>query len=58
MQRPPRGFTDRLIDRQMWIGIGWVGIVMAAVTLAALDLRLPGGVERSVQEWNVNYGDL
>jgi P-type Ca2+ transporter type 2C len=43
MQRPPRGFTDRVIDRQMWIGIGWVGIVMAAVTLAALDLRLPGG---------------
>jgi P-type Ca2+ transporter type 2C len=43
MQRPPRGFTDRVIDRSMWIGIGWVGIVMAAVTLAALDMRLPGG---------------
>ncbi len=44
MQRPPRRFTDRVIDRRMWIGIAWVGMVMAAVTLAALDLRLPGGL--------------
>jgi magnesium-transporting ATPase (P-type) len=28
----------------MWLGIGWVGLVMAVVTLAALDLRLAGGV--------------
>jgi P-type Ca2+ transporter type 2C len=28
----------------MWIGIAWVGMVMAAVTLAALDMRLPGGL--------------
>jgi magnesium-transporting ATPase (P-type) len=28
----------------MWVGILWVGFVMAVVTLAALDLRLPGGV--------------
>jgi P-type Ca2+ transporter type 2C len=44
MQRPPRALTDRIIDRQMWIGIGWVGIVMAAVTLAALDIGLAGGL--------------
>jgi P-type Ca2+ transporter type 2C len=44
MQRPPRRYTDRVIDRRMWIGIVFVGAVMAAVTLAALDLRLPGGV--------------
>jgi P-type Ca2+ transporter type 2C len=44
MQRPPRHITDRVIDRSMWIGIAWVGMVMAAVTLAALDLRLPGGL--------------
>ena len=44
MQRPPRKLTDRVIDRQMWIGIVWVGLVMAAVTLAALDLRLAGGL--------------
>jgi magnesium-transporting ATPase (P-type) len=28
----------------MWIGIFWVGLVMAIVTLLALDLRLPGGL--------------
>ena len=28
----------------MWVGILWVGAVMAVVTLIALDLRLPGGV--------------
>src|SRR5204863_8817402 len=44
MQRPPRRLTDRVIDREMWIGIFWVGFVTAVVTLAALDLRLPGGM--------------
>jgi len=44
MLRPPRRMTDRVIDGEMWWGIAWVGIVMAAVTLAALDLRLDGGV--------------
>lgn len=44
MQRPPRRITDRVIDREMWLGIVWVGSVMAAVTLAALDLRLAGGI--------------
>lgn len=28
----------------MWLGIVWVGVVMAVVTLVALDLRLPGGI--------------
>jgi magnesium-transporting ATPase (P-type) len=44
MQRPPRKLTDRVIDAEMWLGIVWVGLVMAIVTLAALDLRLPGGL--------------
>jgi len=44
MHRSPRRLTDRVIDREMWTGILWVGAVMAAVTLLALDLRLPGGV--------------
>ena len=44
MRRPPRGLTDRVIDAKMWIGIVWVGAVMAIVTLVALDLRLPGGI--------------
>ncbi len=44
MRRPPRQATDRVIDAQMWVGILWVGAVMAVVTLLALDLRLPGGL--------------
>ena len=31
------------------IGILWVGVVMAVVTLLALDLRLPGGVSRGLR---------
>jgi P-type Ca2+ transporter type 2C len=44
MERPPRRLTHRVIDAEMWFGIFWVGVVMAAVTLVALDLRLPGGL--------------
>jgi magnesium-transporting ATPase (P-type) len=44
MRRRPRGLGDRVIDRDMWIGIVYVGLVMAVVTLAALDLRLEGGL--------------
>ncbi|HEY8524966.1 MAG TPA: cation-translocating P-type ATPase [Acidimicrobiales bacterium] len=44
MERPPRRLTDRVIDAEMQIGIGFVGVVMAVVTLVALDSRLPGGL--------------
>ena len=44
MRRSPRRLTDRVIDAEMWVGILWVGAVMAVVTLLALDLRLPGGI--------------
>ncbi|HEX2706439.1 MAG TPA: cation-translocating P-type ATPase, partial [Solirubrobacterales bacterium] len=44
MRQPPRRLSDRVIDREMWLGILWVGLVMAAVTLAALDLGLSGGL--------------
>lgn len=43
MRRAPRRPGDRVIDRPMWIGITWVGLVMALVTLVALDARLDGG---------------
>lgn len=43
MRRRPRALTDRAIDRLMWAGVLWVGLVMAIVTLIALDLRLEGG---------------
>ncbi|MGZ9276719.1 MAG: cation-translocating P-type ATPase [Candidatus Limnocylindrales bacterium] len=44
MHRPPRRPTDRIIDARMWVGILWIGLVMAVVTLMALDLRLAGGL--------------
>jgi potassium/sodium efflux P-type ATPase len=44
MERLPRRLSDRVIDREMWLGILWVGFVMAVVTLLALDLSLPGGL--------------
>jgi Ca2+-transporting ATPase len=44
MRRSPRRLGDRVIDAEMWFGIFWVGFVMAAVTLVALDLRLAGGL--------------
>ena len=45
MERPPRRLSDRVIDGRMWFGIFWVGLVMAVVTLVALDLRLGGLIE-------------
>ena len=44
MRRPPRRPTDRIVDADMWGGILAVGLVMAVVTLLALDLRLSGGL--------------
>ena len=44
MAHAPRRLTDRVIDAEMWFGIVFVGLVMALVTLAALDLRLDGGL--------------
>ncbi|MEO8510538.1 MAG: cation-translocating P-type ATPase [Chloroflexota bacterium] len=44
MRHPPRGVTDRVIDRAMQLDVLFVGIVMAAVTLLAIDLYLPGGL--------------
>lgn len=44
MDRRPRRLSERIVDRRMQVGIGLVGLTMAAVTLLMLDLRLPGGV--------------
>nr|NLI50021.1 cation-translocating P-type ATPase [Propionibacterium sp.] len=44
MVRPPRRRDARLLDRATWLSIGWVGLVMGAVSLLALDLHLPGGL--------------
>ncbi|HEX2883740.1 MAG TPA: cation-translocating P-type ATPase, partial [Candidatus Limnocylindria bacterium] len=44
MRRPPRRLTDRVIDRDMQVGVVFVGSVMALATLLTLDLFLPGGL--------------
>ena len=44
MARPPRRMSERIIDRDMWLGILTIGLVMAVVTLLTMDIFLPGGV--------------
>jgi Ca2+-transporting ATPase len=44
MTRPPRPQGEGIITRRMWTGIFFVGAVMAAGTLLALDASLPGGL--------------
>jgi magnesium-transporting ATPase (P-type) len=44
MSRRPRKLTDRVIDKEMWIDIIFVGIIMAAVTLIGMDMHLAGGL--------------
>jgi P-type Ca2+ transporter type 2C len=44
MRHPPRKLTDRVIDREMQLGVVFVGLVMALATLATIDLELPGGL--------------
>jgi P-type Ca2+ transporter type 2C len=44
MRHPPRKLSDRVIDREMQLGVLFVGLVMALATLAMIDLQLPGGL--------------
>jgi calcium-translocating P-type ATPase len=44
MRRRPRRLTDRVIDREMGLGVVLVGLVMAFATLFVVDLKLPGGL--------------
>lgn len=44
MARPPRRVSDRIIDRRLWTGILFIGLVMAAATLLTMDIFLPGGL--------------
>jgi magnesium-transporting ATPase (P-type) len=36
--------SERIIDREMWLGILATGFVMGVVTLLTMDIFLPGGV--------------
>jgi P-type Ca2+ transporter type 2C len=44
MRQPPRPPGSGVITRSMWLGIAFVGLVMAAGTLLVLDVSLPGGM--------------
>ena len=44
MTVPPRPADEGVITRRMWIGIVFVGVVMAVGTLFVLDASLPGGL--------------
>jgi P-type Ca2+ transporter type 2C len=44
MRRPPRTLRERVIDREMQVGVLLIGVVMAVATLFTLDLKLPGGL--------------
>lgn len=44
MHRPPRRREERVIDGRMWSNVVFIGFVMAAATLLALDSALPGGL--------------
>ena len=44
MARPPRRVDERVLDRGMWATILSIGLVTAIVTLATIDLFLPGGL--------------
>jgi Ca2+-transporting ATPase len=44
MDVPPRDKGEGVVTTQMWFGIMFVGVVMAAGTLFVLDASLPGGL--------------
>ena len=44
MNQPPRARGEGVITGRMWIGIFFVGFVMAGGTLLVLDASLPGGL--------------
>ena len=44
MARRPRRPSERAIDARMWAGVIQIGLVMAVVTLLAIDRHLPGGL--------------
>jgi Ca2+-transporting ATPase len=44
MRQPPRPNGEPVITGQMWRGILFTGVVMAAATLLVLDASLPGGL--------------
>ncbi|KAA0889369.1 cation-translocating P-type ATPase [Pusillimonas sp. ANT_WB101] len=51
MARNPRPRSQRVIDARMGLGAAELGVVMAVLSLLALDLFLPGGVFEPIPAW-------
>jgi magnesium-transporting ATPase (P-type) len=51
MARPPRPRSEHLVDAAMLRDVAGTGLVMAALTLLALDLFLPGGLVEPPAAW-------
>jgi Ca2+-transporting ATPase len=54
MRQPPRPQGEGVMTRKMWLGIVYVGTIMAAGTLLVLDASLPGGFIEG--EGDLRYG--
>ncbi|MEX2141780.1 MAG: cation-translocating P-type ATPase [Pirellulales bacterium] len=54
MTQPPRPRGEGVITLRMWMGIAFVGIIMAAGTLLVLDASLPGGLIEGTGD--IRYG--
>jgi len=54
MTKPPRPHGEGVITRSMWVGIIYVGTIMAVGTLLVLDASLPGGFISG--EGSLRYG--
>ena len=50
MSRRPRRLDERVIDGAMWSNVLQTGLVMAAATLLALDMYLPGGLVEGTRD--------
>ena len=44
MARPPKPVAARVMDKPMWWGIFEIGLVIAVLSLLAVDYHLPGGL--------------
>ena len=53
MARRPRAVTDRVLDRRMWTGTLFIGLVMAAASLLTIDIFLPGGLVHGTDSLDV-----
>ena len=57
MRQPPRPVGEGVLTPQMWRGIAFVGVIMAAGTLFALDISLARWLRRRVGQFALRADD-